>query len=170
VKLSKFHKVFKYDPKSGIITWRISQKYSKVKVGQEAGYTTVQGYIHIEFDGKTYKAHRLAWFLFFGKWPTGILDHIDRNKANNAIDNLREATLAQNTWNSKHRKDNKSGFRGVTYSASGQNWKATVGTGEKGRYKQRYLGVFQTKEEASAAYEKAAREIAGEFLGALRCD
>ena len=112
----------------------------------------------IAVNYKAFWAYRLAWKLMTGEEPPASIDHIDRNPRNNRWSNLRAApTQRQQNWNQRRRKDNASGFRGVDQF--------------RGRYRAqikapgivRHLGVFDTIEEASAAYEAAARELHGEF-------
>lgn len=144
--------ILSYDKDSGIFLWK--------KTGQLAGYVhAVRGHVYIEINGKAYLAHRLAWFYMTGEWPKDEIDHIDRNRKNNSFMNLREASHSQNQHNSGIRKDNKSGFRGV--SKSGKKWMATIAI--KG--KNNYLGVFDTAEAAYSAYVAKAKELRGCFAG-----
>ena len=136
---------FDYDPCTGIFT----RQYAS---GRPTGRVTKQGYIHISIGHKDYFAHRLAWFYTHGEWPEGIVDHIDRDKKNNAINNLRIVSKSQNAVNSKMLSTNTSGFKGV-HKASGCNkWVAQIRTPET----RIYLGLFDTPQEASEAYMKAA--------------
>ena len=78
-----------YDPDTGDFTWKVSTS-NRVRVGQVAGTLRHDGYIRIKVNGKLYLAHRLAWFFVYGVWPVEFLDHIDQDKSNNRINNLRE--------------------------------------------------------------------------------
>ena len=150
-----------YNPETGEFHW-ISAR-PKVKVGMKAGYLKKnKGYIYIEYQGKAYSAHRLAWFYVYKKFPTEYIDHINRDKADNRIINLREATHGQNKANSK--TINKNGLKGVSklpwMKDNGKCWQAQI----KHNKKQIYLGCFYTKEEAHEAYCKAAKELHGDFF------
>lgn len=142
-----------YDPDTGHFTWK-SARGGSAKPGTIAGAIDGNGYRNIRVLRKLYKAHRLAWFYVHGKWPDKDIDHADGNKENNAIENLREASEAQNVGNSKVRSDNKSGFKGV-YLAAGckRRWVARIT--ENGR--KRVIGRYDAPELAYAAYCEAAK-------------
>lgn len=106
-------------------------------------------------------AHRLAWALHFGRWPDQAIDHINGDRTDNRIANLRLATVAENTRNGKRRSTNTSGYKGVSLTENGQ-WRATIVAGGR----QSYLGRFSTAEDAHAAYVKAASRLHGEFARA----
>lgn len=95
-----------YNPNTGIFTWiKLSSKYSRIKIGQKAGCNNGAGYICIEINNKNYKAHRLAWYLYYGTWPKGQIDHINGVKEDNRINNLRDVTSSTNSKNrTYHRK------------------------------------------------------------------
>lgn len=83
-----------------------------------------KGYFTLWVDGKLRRGHHVAWFLTYGYWPTKEIDHIDGNRLNNAIANLREATRSENECNKKKRKDNTSGVKGVYWN--GKCWRVQV--------------------------------------------
>jgi hypothetical protein len=139
-----------YNAATGIFYWRRTDCGRRSK---PAGRLAVNGYIGISIDYKRYYAHRLAFLYIRGRWPDGDIDHINGRRSDNRLWNLREATRAQNLMNSKRRRDNTSGFRGV-YPRHGKY---------QARFRNKCLGVFLTAEEASAAHSKAARELFGEF-------
>jgi hypothetical protein len=149
--------LYNYDAVTGHFTRRTP--HNRLPVGSRSGSTLANGYRHIHVDGRRYYEHRLAWLYMTGEWPAEQVDHKDLNRANNAWSNLREATNQTNMRNGSLRKDNKSGFKGVTWRPDHQRWRATIKTNGK----QTHIGNFRTKEEAAAAYDAAAIEHFGEF-------
>lgn len=153
--IERLREALHYDPETGVFTWRYQKGRGRLKEGTIAGSIPrgSKGYRLIGLDGKVYKAHRLAWFYVHGVWPKGQVDHEDTDKKNNPIGNLREATNSFNMQNRRTpRKDNKSGFLGV--SPRGVKWHAQIKV--KGRVL--HLGYFTTPEAAHKAYVKAKRE------------
>lgn len=134
-----------YNETTGIFTW-IKSASPKIKQGNIAGCKDRDGYILIRIDKVLYKAHRLAWFYFYGIWPENEIDHIDGNPDNNIICNLREATRSQNMMNTKISKRNTTGFKGVY--RSGKKWEVKIHTFSDGDI---YIGVFNTIEDANFA-------------------
>jgi hypothetical protein len=121
-----------------------------VVAGAPAGRLSTRGYIEIELCGATHKAHRLAWLYVHGEFPTGVIDHKNGAKTDNRIDNLRDATVAQNAQN---RRLGARGL-GVSWSTEKQKWRANI---KPVGAPQVYLGAFDTREEAQAAYILAKR-------------
>ena len=103
----------KYDANTGKLFWRKTMG-SRALAGSEIRGTTFEGYVRVKVCGKLYMAHRIAWLLQHGKWPANEIDHIDGNKLNNKIENLRDVPKTLNQRNAKRRKDNSSGIVGVT--------------------------------------------------------
>lgn len=87
----------RYEPSTGHFFWR--ERRGAVARGAMAGSDDGKGYVLIRIDRKTYKAHRLAWLYVYGELPRGSLDHINRQRSDNSIANLREASAAQNNCN-----------------------------------------------------------------------
>jgi hypothetical protein len=150
-----------YDPETGI--FRHLRSGHGVRKGDIAGSSCdgkVSSYWSMHIEGMRFYAHRLAWFYVHGEWPDQI-DHIDRNKRNNSILNLRVSTCSQNQINTiKISKPNKHGFRGVHFRPNRKKRyvaKITVNG------KNSYLGCFDTAEEAHLAYVEAAEKHFGEF-------
>lgn len=150
--------IMRYEPETGKFFW--SAPRPKIRVGQEVGYIKKnKGYRYCEIYGKPYSMHRLAWFYMTEKWPADQIDHINRERADNRFENLREATNGQNQANAPTR--NKTGFKGVfrLHWLKENPFMANIKKGKK-RY---YLGCFPTAELAHEAYCKAAAELFGEF-------
>lgn len=118
--------------------------------GRFAGGYDKEGYWMIKLNDKYWFAHRLAWLYVYGKLPDTILDHINKNKSDNRIENLRECSLRQNRYNSKLNKNNTSGYRGIHFSKKAKKWKAAIHKGNK------YIlvGYFTTLEEAVLKYNE----------------
>ena len=148
-----------YDPATGVFTWLV-QTRNRVRPGSRAGAINGRGYRQIRIDGRAYQASRLAWLWVNGAWPAATVDHINRRRDDDRIANLREATRREQEGNKGLLATNTSGNRGVFWSAHKERWRVQIYTNGQ----QRYLGDFRTKEEASAAYDAAAREHFGEFF------
>ena len=157
ITAERLRELLYYGQETGVFRWRVPRQ--GVSVGDVAGGPDFWGYWKIGIDGKKYAAHRLAWLYVHGAWPTTDIDHIDRRKSNNAIENLRVATDTQNLMNAKTRSDNRSGYKGVCFEAGRNKWRAGISI--DGRYVN--LGRFSTPEVAHAAYCAAATKHYGEF-------
>ena len=141
-----------YDPETGVISWKVNR--GRVKAGDAAGYHHKgDNYIYVKIRPNRYPAHRLAWFLHYGRWPENVIDHINGNGSDNRLCNLREATISENMFNSRTPKSNTSGRKGVCYDKLNKKWMAYVGF--DGRFIN--LGRYSTLEEADAA-ARAGRE------------
>ena len=145
-----------YDPDTGVFRWRTRRGSSGA--GKTAGSDNGKGYIVIRIDRRIYKAHRLAWLHELGRFPPADLDHINGQKGDNRIANLREATRSQNQANLGAPRNNTSGVKGVFWDKHAGKWVAQIRQGGR-----KHLGCFSDKSEAKAAYEKAARELFGDF-------
>jgi hypothetical protein len=145
-----------YDPATGVFIWKERRK--GVRVGAVAGSIYSTGYRAIKIDQRHYLAHRLAWLYVRGEWPIVDIDHINRQRADNRITNLRPATRSQNQANVPIWRTSSSGYRGVTRRRSGR-W----GAGINAHGRRIELGTFGTPEEASAAYRAAAVAHYGKF-------
>jgi hypothetical protein len=115
-----------YDPVSGAFTWRKSGRGRFKRAGAVAGSVRPDGYLSVCVDGTQWLAHRLAWVLNYGEEPPEIIDHIDRNKANNAISNLRDGSSGKNELNMKAHRDGRLGICGVRHASKPGNFQAYV--------------------------------------------
>ena len=143
---SRLRELLFYDDTTGHFTWL---KNRGAGVGQVAGSVKANGYIGIMVDRKLYFAHRLAWFYTYGEFPKQYIDHINGDRADNRIVNLREVTHTQNMHNLKSAKiTSKTKILGVT-KVNGR-YRARIRYA--GRYK--HLGYFATPEEAYMKYQE----------------
>lgn len=148
-------KYLEYNSITGVFTNKITR--SNKLAGSIAGTADTKGYIMISINNCKFLAHRLAWLYMYGYWPDSDLDHVDGNRTNNSISNLRKATRSQNNYNRTSNR-NKNEYRGVCKTSSGK-FSASIKVGGKDVY----IGNFMTVEEASLAYEDKAREVQKEF-------
>lgn len=148
-----------YNPDTGKLLWKKKPRYTNmVIVGREVGSPRGKdGYRQVHLFRTTYLIHRLCWLYHYGEMPNGQIDHIDVNKHNNAISNLRIVNNAQNSQNRRKRSNQKvtSKYKGVYYHKVNNIW--------IGRIQNDYLGSFRSEEDAALAYNKAALERFGAF-------
>lgn len=147
-------RLWRYDPATGSLTWLVVERPGKVRVGDVAGTRDSYGYTVIRYGGVGYKAHRLAWLITHGVWPVQMVDHIDRDRSNNRLSNLREATPSLNSENSE-RKRGRSGTKYVTWFSQYGKWKVSF----KRNGASRFVGYFQTVEEAIIARDSALMAV-----------
>lgn len=157
VTQQRLHELFEYRDDGNLI--RKIRIGRRVKVGDIAGHLQKsRGYFVVGIDKNEYGLHRMIFLYHHGYLTDGLqVDHIDGDKINNRIENLRESTTAQNSYNSKLRVDNKSGVKGISWFKG--KWVVHVRIPGK----HLYLGRFVTLEEAKAVIEKARNEHHGDF-------
>jgi hypothetical protein len=150
---------FRYDETTGNLYWKVKRSYI-TDLSKPISAKDSSGYIRVctKLSGKikNYGVHRLIWTMVYGVIPKNI-DHIDGDRTNNKISNLREATHQQNMMNRKKRCDSKNTYKG-TYRVK-NSWIAEIWFMNK-RY---YLGSFKTDKEAGLAYAEAAKKFHGNF-------
>lgn len=151
------NELFTYDKETGNLLWKIKPS-GKVKVGDIAGTLKSHGYICVGINCNRYRAHRLIFLMHKGYLPE-IIDHINGNKADNRIENLRAVTVAQNQYNRKTNADNTSGYKGVGWHKSNKKWEARI----RLEGKPIHLGYFDNVEEADAVVRAAREELHGDF-------
>lgn len=155
ITAEELKKMLRYDEKTGLFTWLITS--GNAVVNKVAG-TCGTGYRIITIKQRYWKAHRLAWLYVYGELPHGMLDHINGDKDDNRISNLRECTRAQNALNSKARTTNKLGTKGISMTKSG-NFRVRIHKNGK----ETLIGTFDCIEKAKQEYAKAAKEVYGDF-------
>ena len=153
-----------YDSTTGILRWKAKrgrgQGRGKVNPGDIAGTINAQGYVAINIAGHVTLAHRLAWAIAHQLWPVPFqLDHINMNRTDNRISNLRPATNAQNMRNRKAQKNSSTGVKGVYVHKRSGKFIASIACDGRTMY----LGLFSTVREAKAAYDAAAERLHGPF-------
>jgi hypothetical protein len=149
----RLRELLHYDHGTGVFTRRVSRGPSRV--GCIAGSKN-RGYLQIKVDGKIVLSHRLAWLAVYGEFPAGEIDHIDGDRSNNAIANLRVVTRSINMQNLHGpRRDNNSGFLGVSWDGLKKKWLATIQLDGK----QHFLGRFDIAKDAHCVYLEAKRRM-----------
>jgi hypothetical protein len=165
-----------YDPVAGSLIWKLRLATSKANkgfnashAGKPAGSCTIgrkhgdNKYLVVGIRNERgyhqYQAHRIIWKMMTGDEPSELIDHIDRDPFNLKWENFREATNGTNIQNSKLRRDNISGVKGVSWDAQHKKWRVTISVN-----KQHFrLGRFSTVEEAKSIIELKRQELHGEF-------
>ncbi len=133
-----------YNKDTGLFTWLAVRPYGRYKVGDIAGYTEKRDrYVRITLNLTVYSAHRLAWFYVYGEMPN-VVDHIDGDRSNNRIENLKNGTNLANSKNQKKNKNNKSGMSGVHLNKRDSKWYVTVSV----LGKKHFLGSFNELDDA----------------------
>tara|TARA_R110000772_G_scaffold2089_3_gene7252 strand:+ start:124 stop:612 length:489 start_codon:yes stop_codon:yes gene_type:complete len=141
------HERFAYNEENGKLYYKKNNK--------EFGSKSSNGYLRGKVNSKSYAIHRLIWLMKFGDFPLLQLDHVNRNRLDNRMSNLREASNAQNNIN----KPPKGKFKGVSFEKSRGKFRAYTTKGGKTVH----IGRFDCELEAAKAYDKRVREIFGEF-------
>jgi hypothetical protein len=147
-----------YDAETGLITWKVNR--GRVKAGAVAGYHHKgDNYFYIKIRPNRYPAHRIAWYLYYGRWPENVIDHINGDGSDNRLCNLREATMSQNSHNMRLNRNNTSGFKGVSYDKLNRKWMAHARL--DGKFIN--LGRYHTPEEADEAARAGRERLHREF-------
>lgn len=165
-----------YDPDTGKLFWNerssdfflsnernsedSARAWNRKFSGREALYAVgTSGYLQGSLLGRNCRAHRAAWAIYHGEWPTEHIDHVNGVRADNRICNLRQATRSQNLCNRGAPSHNTSGFKGVYWSAREKKWHVQICFGGK----RKSMGYFKDKADAVSAYAQAARQYHGDF-------
>lgn len=144
--IAKLRELIAYDARTGLFTWSTRRRRG-VRFGSVAGSLKETGYIYISILGMPRRASRLAWFYETGAWPTGHIDHINGNRSDNRICNLRDVTETVNHQNQRRpQTGNKSGYLGVYKNR--RRWSARIDAHGVSHH----IGTFDTPEIAHAAY------------------
>lgn len=157
---ARVRELLDYNPDTGIFKWRVSS--ARYRPGDIAGTKHIQGYLKCGIDGQRYLMHRLVWLYVHGHFPEADIDHINMNKTDNRMCNLRAATRSQNFANKPRASGNRSGFKGIWLDSRRCKWQARIGVNRT----RVHLGTFDTPEAAHAAYAEAAVKYYGDFARA----
>ena len=162
-QLDELQKVFMYDSSTGLFKYKSVSKFSSKKVGDVAGGVIRPGnhkYIALQFQGKHYLAHRIAWLFATGEDPgASFVDHINGNGLDNRISNLRLCTKAENAHNQKRSRRNTSGYKGVYLCKNRGGW---VGCFKYNNQTHRKYG-FKSPEDAAAWVREQRAKLHGDF-------
>ncbi len=153
-----------YDADSGILTWKYrprlvdkakawNRRYSGTAITSLNGH----GYVQLSIHKRKFEAHRIVWLWIHGKLPDGNIDHINGDKTDNRISNLREASVSQNAWNMRKKKE--SGLRGASIHTQTGRWQSHLCL--NGEHV--FLGLFGSEAEAHEAYKRASIKYHGEY-------
>ena len=152
--LKMFKEYFEYD--NGFLIWK-KRSGTRGLTGTRAGKLRKDGYFDVGLKGKYYLVHRIVYALHYGILPEAV-DHVNRNRSDNRIENLRSSDFCKNAWNSTISKSNSTGVKGVRLTYNGK-FEARVAV--KGNTIQ--VGTFRTLEEASEALDTIRQKEHGEY-------
>ena len=145
-----------FEYRNGELYWKIARQ--GIKIGNKAGCVSNSGYLRTDINRKKYLNHRIIFLYHHGYLPK-FLDHIDNNKINNRVENLREATSHQNNCNTKTRTDNTSGIKGVCWDKDVKKWRVQLQVNGK----KTHIGIYADIELAELVVTEARNKYHGEF-------
>lgn len=153
--VAEHFKEVRYDSISGLLYWAYSRRGARM--GEIAGSLTNEGYRQVQIKRKVYSAHRLCWAIFYGSWPLGELDHINGDRADNRIENLRDVDRSINSQNKRVAQvNNKScGLLGVTWNKQHKKWQSKI----MAKKKMHHVGYFLDPDDAHRAYLEMKRVL-----------
>ena len=145
-----------YDPETGVLMWK-KRPSRRVKQGQVAGGSlNGEGYNQLGFSGMKFLAHRVAFALHRGRWPSPCCDHIDGDKTNNRADNLRECSASENQRNRGLSRNSTTGVKGVRRLSGGYLAKVVINRCGHNKW-------FRQLEDAAAYVKRLREQLHGEF-------
>ena len=145
-----------YDPETGVLTWKKSPSGNIRQGAPSCSSLNGEGYKQVKFRGTTFAAHRVAFALHHGRWPTPCCDHIDGDKTNNRADNLRECSWSENRRNGRLQRNNTSGIKGVRQNGSGYQAQLRMNGALHTKY-------FRHLEDAAAYVKQLREQLHGDF-------
>ena len=159
--VERLREVLRYEAGTGKLYWikKPSYRANRAVVGEEAGRTSTNNYNDIQIDGRRMKAHHIVWALHTGEFPALFIDHINGNKTENRVDNLRLATASDNAANRVSEMGSTSIYLGVSFKSANRAWVAQIHKSGK----KIHLGLFDSEATAAKAYNNAAMKHHGKF-------
>lgn len=171
IPIDHLFKIFRYEAAEGALYWlpRIptcpaDYAWNARVPGRKAGRPHRHGHLYANIaypkgNPKNYAVHRLIWAMHYGEWPSGAIDHINGIPDDNRVSNLRIANHSQNMMNTRLRRDNTSGYKGVAWCKKASKWQVYITYDGKTRS----LGRFSSLQEAIAVRRRAAAIHFGRF-------
>lgn len=170
----ELRKILDYDQHTGFLTWkpRAASMFAPGKhceahaaVSWNTRYANKpalaspdgRGYMAGTIFNRAYQAHRVCWAMHFGQWPLGQIDHINGDRSDNRIANLRDVTPAENMRNQRRRVTNTSGVMGVYWHKRDRKWQARIFVGGR----QKHIGYFESF--GAAVEARKAAEVSLEY-------
>jgi len=157
ISIERLRQMLTYDPETGVLTWRHRPEgpanWNARYAGKPAGGLDARGYMRIRIGKRNYFSHRVAWAIHHDRWPRHTIDHINGDKVDNRISNLRDVPQLVNLRNQKMNSNNASGHNGVHWHKRDRRWLAYISVNGK----QRRLGYFTDLDDAVAARRAAER-------------
>ena len=150
-----FSSLFEY--RDGFLRWR-NPRACRCKIGAVAGSLGADGYLVVRLREGRYPVHKIIWAMHYGELPD-MLDHINRDRADNRIENLRLVTKRENNFNKQTRVDNTTGITGVRWHSQRGKWNARIAI--DGR--ERSLGMYSKMQDAVQARMRAELKHFGEY-------
>ena len=150
----RLHGMFEY--KDGNLYRKIS--LGRTKAGDKVGFVNDKGYVAVNIDKECIALHRIIWMIQYGQMPT-LIDHIDGNRQNNRIENLRLADRCGNAQNKRMHRNNTSGVKGVYWHKKANKWKAQIAC----KNKHYNLGLYDALSEADEVVSLAREMLHGTF-------
>ena len=169
ISASLIKDLVEYDPLRGTFVWKFrpvsmfkSEKFQKIwntRFANQKAFSVDNkaGYLKGAVLGKEYLAHRVAWAVYHGSWPCGEIDHINGNRSDNRISNLREASRTENARNCTN--TGSFGYSGVIYEAKLRKFRARIMADRKSHH----IGLYGCPTVAAICRDKAALRLHGEF-------
>lgn len=156
----RLRELLEYDAKEGVLRWRVKQRNGS-EAGSIAGCVDAAngGYRKIRIGQRLYLSHRLIWFMEKGRWPKEEIDHINGDRSDSRLENLRLATRGQNRCNAKLPSTNTSGAKGIYWDKQLRKWRARV----KYEGRKYYFGSFASIDEAAAAASAGRAQLHGKY-------
>lgn len=149
----RFRECFQYNPSTGALYWKVSR--GRVAAGAKVAFVRTDGYVGVSVDGVRCVAHRVIWAIVYGHHPEHQIDHVNGDRQDNRIKNLRDVPHLVNMQNMRDAQShNKYGhLLGAHFHKNDRRWRSNINVGGK----LVSLGAFDTEQQAHEAYVQAKR-------------